>query len=226
MFVQTIRNKRGTKKYETHLIRESYRTEKGPRHRTIANITGLPEDVRDMIASALKSGCSMVNSNALGLSEALDFGGLAVLHEVWNRFNLDQVLGDISDLRVKARLKAMVFGRILFPVSKLALQTVSRGTALVKSCGLEHEDLDEDLLYAAMDSLNGNWVKIEKGLYREGMPDGAMLVLYDLTSTYFEGKSPVNMGKYGYSRDGRSDRKQVILAVATDTSGVPFTWRF
>ena len=221
MFVQTIRNKRGTKKYETHLIRESYRTEKGPRHRTIANITGLPEDVRDMIASALKSGCSMVNSNALGLSEALDFGGLAVLHEIWDRFNLDQVLGDISDLQVKARLKAMVFGRILFPVSKLALQTVSHGTALAKSCGLEHEDLDEDLLYAAMDFLNGNWVKIEKGLYREGMPDGVTLVLYDLTSTYFEGKSPINMGKYGYSRDGRSDRKQVILAVATDSSGIP-----
>lgn len=221
MFVQVIKSKAGSKTYASHLVRESYRTEKGPRHRTIANITGLPESVREMIAAALKSGCSLVDSNALGLSEALDFGGLAVLHDTWERFHLDRILGDIPDAQARARLKAMVFGRILFPGSKLSLQTVSAGTALAASCGLERKDLDEDLLYDAMDALNGNWVSIEKGLYREAMPSGAMLVLYDLTSTYFEGRSPDKMGRYGYSRDHRDDRKQVILAVATNVSGIP-----
>lgn len=221
MFVQVIKNKVRGKTYETHLIRESYRTEKGPRHRTISNITGLPDAVREMIGSALKSGSTMVDAGRVGLSEALDFGGLAVLHETWDRFNLDRILEGISDSKVRGRLKAMVFGRILFPGSKLSLQAVSEGTSLIKSCGLKHEDLNEDLLYTAMDSLNGNWVRIEKGLYREAMPEGAMLVLYDLTSTYFEGRSPDKMGQYGYSRDHRDDRKQIILAVATDGSGIP-----
>ena len=104
MFVQVIKNNVRGKVYETHLIRESYRTEKGPRHRTIANITSLPESVRTMVSSALKSDCSMVNSNELGLSEALNFGGLAILHEAWDRFNLDKVLDEVSDPLVKSRI--------------------------------------------------------------------------------------------------------------------------
>ncbi|MEI7813110.1 MAG: IS1634 family transposase [Ignavibacteria bacterium] len=55
----------------------------------------------------------------------------------------------------------------------------------------------------------------------EAFPDGTTFVLYDLTSTYFEGRSPDKMGKYGYSRDHRDDRKQIILAIAVDASGVP-----
>ena len=165
MFVQVVKRKVRGKVYETHLIRESYRTEKGPRHRTIANITSLPESVRSNIASALKSDCFVTKSSELGLSEALSFGGLAILHEAWDRFNLDQALEGISDPPVKSRIKAMIFGRILFPGSKLAIQTVSEGTALGKSCNIKSEDLNEDLLYSAMDSLNGNWVGIEKGLY-------------------------------------------------------------
>jgi transposase len=47
------------------------------------------------------------------------------------------------------------------------------------------------------------------------------LVLYDLTSVYFEGKGPEHLAQYGHSRDHRSDRPQIILAVATDTEGLP-----
>lgn len=221
MFVQVIKSKKRGKTYKSYLIRESYRTQKGPRHRTIANITSLPEEVREIISSSLKSNCSIVDTETLGLENALDFGGLAILNDAWKRFNLDNILEGISEPLAKSRIKAMIFGRILFPGSKLALQTVSSGTALAGVCGVKSEDLQEDFLYEAMDCLNGQWVKIEKGLYHDAMPNGATLVLYDLTSTYFEGDSPDKMGKYGYSRDHRSDRKQIILAVATDGCGIP-----
>jgi transposase len=72
-----------------------------------------------------------------------------------------------------------------------------------------------------MDGLNGRWVPIEKKLYTEAFPQGVSLVLYDLTSVYFEGRGPQGLGAYGFSRDHREDRPQLLLAVATDTEGVP-----
>jgi hypothetical protein len=75
-----------------------------------------------------------------------------------------------------------------------------------------------------MDGLNSRWVPIEKNLYAQAFPQGVSLVLSDLTSVYFEGKGPQGLGAYGYSRDHREDRPQILLAVATDTQGVPSTW--
>src|SRR2546430_1843952 len=83
------------------------------------------------------------------------------------------------------------------------------------------ESIDEDDLYEAMDQMNGHWVKLEKDLYGQAFPNGLGLTLYDLSSTYFEGSGPHGLAQYGHSRDHRSDRPQIILAVATDAQGVP-----
>jgi len=72
-----------------------------------------------------------------------------------------------------------------------------------------------------MDQLNGRWVGVEKQLYDQSHPQGVSLVLYDLTSVYFEGDGPEHISRYGHSRDHRSDRPQVLLAVAADTQGIP-----
>ena len=72
-----------------------------------------------------------------------------------------------------------------------------------------------------MDQLNGHWVGLEKQLYQRAFPQAVRLVLYDLTSVYFEGKGPAHLARYGHSRDHRADRPQIILAVATDTEGLP-----
>src|SRR5437879_8133815 len=120
-------------------------------------------------------------------------------------------------------LKAMTLGRILFPSAKLALLDHVRGTRRAAACGLDQgtEDFAEDHLYAAMDQLNGHWVGIENQLYQKSFPQGVSLVLYDLTSVYFEGNGPSKISQYGHSRDHRSDRPQVLLAVATDAQGLP-----
>jgi len=62
---------------------------------------------------------------------------------------------------------------------------------------------------------------MEKQLYRDAFPQGVSLVLYDLTSVYFEGEGPAGLSRYGHSGDHRSDRPQVLLAVAADEQGVP-----
>ena len=221
MFVQVTKSKRGDKVYSTYLVRESFRTPKGPRSRTICNITGLPASVRDLVSEALK-GKSFVASESVELESALDYGGLAVLADAWDRFGMDGLLEDVPSERKRGLIKAMVFARLLFPCSKLALREQAAGTLLAKACGLDaDEDFDEDDLYEAMDEFTGRWVETEQILHSQAFSGKVDLVLYDLTSTYFDGKGPKKMAQYGHSRDHRGDRRQIILAVATDVKGVP-----
>jgi transposase len=222
MFVQATQCKHAHHTYLTYLVRESFRTPKGPRSRTICNITALPPDTRELIAQSLR-GQSFVPSDQLELAEALNFGGLAVLRQAWDQLELEGLFRGLNDPRAAGLLKAMIFGRILFPSAKLALADHARGTLLAAACALDQatEDFDEDDLYAAMDQLTGRWVGMEKQLYSQSFPQGVSLVLYDLTSVYFEGEGPAGMSRYGHSRDHRSDRPQVILAVAADAQGVP-----
>jgi len=222
MFVQTTKCTHGGTTYLTYLVRESFRTAQGPRSRTICNITALPPQTRELIAQSLR-GQSFVAPEALALTDAWSYGGLAVLHQAWEDFGLARLFSWVGSTRTAGLLQAMVFGRILFPSAKLALVDHARGTLLAAACGLDQasEDFDEDDLYGAMDELNGRWVPLEQQLYAQSFPQGVSLVLYDLSSVYFEGDGPVGISRYGHSRDHRSDRPQVILAVATDAQGIP-----
>ena len=222
MFVQTTTSKRKAgKTYVSYLVRESFRTPDGPRSRTVCNITDLPPPTRDLIAASLK-GQSFVSTQAVQLHEALDYGGLAVLNHTWQRFEMDRLLAAMGSARQQKLLKAMIYARLLFPCAKLNLKVQAQGTWLAGACGLKaDEPFDEDDLYEAMDQINGHWVKLEKDLYGQAFPNGLQLTLYDLTSTYFEGQGPRGLAHYGHSRDHRSDRPQILLAVATDAAGVP-----
>ena len=222
MFVQATKCTRGKNTYLTYLVRESFRTPQGPRSRTVCNITDLPAQTRELIAQSL-SGQSFIAPETLALTEAWSFGGLAVLRQAWDNFGLGRLFGWVSSERTAGLLQAIIFGRVLFPSAKLALVDQARGTLLAAACGLDQvsEDFDEDDLYAAMDELSGRWVPVEQQLYEQSFPQGVSLVLYDLSSVYFEGAGPLGLSRYGHSRDHRSDRPQVMLAVATDAQGIP-----
>ena len=222
MFVQATKSTRQDgKTYVSYLVRESFRTPKGPRSRTVCNITELPPATRDLIAASLK-GQEVLPAQPLQLETALDYGGLAVLKDAWARFRLDELLAGIGSARQRGLLQAMIFSRLLFPCAKRSLAQHAQGTWLAQACGLAAtEAFDEDDLYTAMDQLNGHWVTLEQQLYQRAFPQPVRLVLYDLTSVYFEGKGPSHLARYGHSRDHRADRPQIILAVATDTEGLP-----
>ena len=222
MFVQTTTSSRKNgKTYVSYLVRESFRTPDGPRSRTVCNITQLPSHTRQIIVASLK-GQDFLPADQVQLHEALDYGGLAVLNDAWSRFHLDEIFAHIGSARQRGLLQAILYSRLLFPCAKLSLAHQAQGTWLAQACGLDPtESFNEDDLYAAMDQLNGHWVSLEKQLYQQAFPQAVRLVLYDLTSVYFEGKGPEHLAQYGHSRDHRADRPQIILAVATDTQGLP-----
>jgi transposase len=222
VFVQaTTSSRKNGKTYVSYLVRESFRTPSGPRSRTICNITDLPAHTRDLIIASLK-GQDFLPAEQVQLHEALDYGGLAVLNDAWARFRLDELFTGIGSPRQRGLLQSVIYSRLLFPCAKLSVAQRAEGTWLAQACGLKaDESFDEDDIYAAMDQLNGHWVNFEKQLYERAFPQAVRLVLYDLTSVYFEGEGPEHLAQYGHSRDHRSDRPQIILAVATDTEGLP-----
>jgi transposase len=222
VFVQTTTSSRKNgKSYVSYLVRESFRTPAGPRSRTICNITDLPAPTRELIAASLQ-GQDFLPADQVHLHEALDYGGLAVLNDAWSRFRLGELFAEVGSSRQRGLLQAVIYGRLLFPCAKLSLAQKAQGTWLAQACGLDaHQSFDEDDIYTAMDQLAGHWVHFEKQLYQRAFPQTVRLVLYDLTSVYFEGHGPAHLAKYGHSRDHRSDRPQIMLAVATDTEGLP-----
>jgi hypothetical protein len=126
MFVQATKSRRGKKLYVSYLVREAFRTSQGPRSRTVCNISALPPQVRELIAAAL-SGKTCVAFEELELSSALNYGGLAVVRDAWQRFELERLFVEVLEPRQRGLLGAMIFGRILFPCAKLALAEQARG---------------------------------------------------------------------------------------------------
>ena len=141
MFVQATTCTHGKTTYVTYLVRESFRTSKGPRSRTICNITALPPQTRELISQSLR-GRSFVAGESLQLAEAWSFGGLAVLHQAWDQLGLDSIFDFVAHARTAGLLKAMTLGRMLFPSAKLALVDQARGTLLAAACGLDQATED------------------------------------------------------------------------------------
>ena len=140
MFVQaTTSSRQNGKTYVSYLVRESFRTPKGPRSRTICNITDLPVPTRDLIIASLK-GQDFLPADPVHLQEALDYGGLAVLNDAWSRFGLGELFSGLGSPRQRGLLQAVIYSRLLFPCAKLSLAQRAEGTWLAQACGLGARD--------------------------------------------------------------------------------------
>src|SRR5262249_58278724 len=151
MFVQATQSRRQNKTFASCLVPESFPPPQGPRSRTVCNISALPPEVRDLIAQAVSSK-TCVALEEIELSSALNYGGLAVLRDSWQRFGLERLFAEVPQPRERGLLEAMIFGRILFPCSKLALAEEARGTLLAAACELcqQSETFNEADLYQSM----------------------------------------------------------------------------
>jgi hypothetical protein len=92
VFFQATKSRKNGKTYTSHLVRESLRTPNGPRSRTIANISKLPPELRQIIAAHL-SGKATLQADSIELDSALDFGGLAVLVDAWKSLSQGSFYG-------------------------------------------------------------------------------------------------------------------------------------
>jgi transposase len=153
-------------------------------------------------------------------------GPVHVGYQFWKRLGFDEILCEVGLSRGARILScAMVMNRLVHPCSEHAMPNWIRCTALEDILGVGFGALAEDALYRQMDRLYPNRAKIESVLVERERTVFSLnhtVLLYDLTSTYFEGQAKGNpKAKLGYSRDKRPDCKQVVVGIVFNDEGFP-----
>lgn len=160
------------------------------------------------------------------VEEARQAGTVHVGHQFWQRLGLDQILAEVGFSR-KTRLltQVMTLNRLIEPSSELAMSEWVTRSALSDILKEDFSQLNEDRLYRNMDRLYSKRGQIEAALCAKEKSLFSLqesILLYDLTSTYFEGLCLSNpKAKRGYSRDNRPDCKQVVVGLVLDAEGFP-----
>ena len=199
--------------YTSTLLRRSYRQDGKVKKQTLANLSHLPAagDRRDPSGTG--------GRDADGRQDVRDRALLPAGH-------VDAALAMAGRLASpgcstppepqRDLCMAMIVGRVISPVSKLGLVRALECT-LARELGVT--GTDEDELYGAMDWLLDRQQRIEDRLARRHLKDGEM-VLYDVSSSYFEGRT-CPLGELGYSRDGKRGLPQIVYGLLCDKDGRP-----
>ena len=203
------------------LLRESYREDGKVKSRTLANISDWPEAKIESLRRVL-AGETLVplGEERFEIARALAHGHVAAALGTVRRLGLDKMLPTGPERRAMLIL-ALIVARIVEPAAKLATaRQLSEATA-AHSLGavLGLGEVDEDELYAALDLLGRSQADIEKVLAKRHLEDG-VLVLYDVTSSYLEGRR-CELAQFGYSRDQRPDRPQIVFGLLCTPQGCP-----
>lgn len=218
MYVERVKNQHSV---SCVLLRESFRLDGKVRKRTIANLTDWPEHVVDGLQKLLRG--ETVSGSLEDSFETVatrPHGHVAAVLGTMEKLGLPQLIAGRRS-RERDLVIAMIAARILDPRSKLA---TARGLGADTQLSTLSEELDiegahEDELYAAMDWLRSKQDHIEKGLAARHLADGCV-VLYDLTSTYFEGRQ-CPLAKLGHSRDGKRGKLQINFGLLCTADGCP-----
>jgi hypothetical protein len=222
MYIATVPNRSSP---PAILIRESYREGGKVKSRTIANISGWPaakiEALREVLAGKRgPSGPAVSLQDAFDIVRSRPHGHVAAALATLRRLELHERI-DRRACPERNLVEGMIVARILDPQSKLATARGFSPETLDSSLGqvLGLEQTDEDDLYAAMDWLLQRQDRIEDRLAQRHLVEGG-LVLYDLSSTYFEGRH-CPLAKLGHSRDGKRDKLQIVFGLLTNAEGCP-----
>jgi transposase len=255
MFLRPHTRKKNGAVYEYWTLEESVRTKDGPRQRTVATLgkhPGLDEEarigwehIRDVLNGRLVQGdlfraapeppvWAKVDTSRARVERLRRFGEVYLGLALWRRLKLDEFF----DVAMPSGREAIAWGtmacilalaRFCAPSSELQIaQFWYAKTALDDLLGVAPDQVNEDRLYRALDAL----LPHKEGLFRHfqrvyGELFGTTfdLLLYDITSTYFEGKMEGNpQAKRGYSRDGRPDCVQVCIALVVTPEGLPLAY--
>jgi hypothetical protein len=202
------------------LLRESYRVGKQTKKRTLANLSMLPPEAVEVLRRALRGETLVPAAEALEIERSRPHGHVAAVLGTLRRLGLEGLLAPRPS-RERDLVVAMIVARVLDPGSKLAtargLGTETGFNTLAENLELGEANVAE--LYSAMDWLLERQPRIEAKLAERELSDGT-LILYDVTSTYFEGRT-CPLAKHGYSRDQKKGKLQIVFGLLCAAGGCP-----
>lgn len=186
------------------LLREGYREGGKVKNRTLANLSSLPMDQVDALRAVLRGERLAPVGEVFEITASRSHGHIQAVRSAMKALGVDQMLASRPS-RERDLVCAMIAARVVAPHTKLATTRWWQTTTLAEDLGVS--DASEDDLYAAMDWLLERQGAIERKLAKRHLEPGS-LVLYDLTSSYFEG-TRCPLARLGHNRDGKRNKLQV-----------------
>jgi len=250
MFIRPCYRKKDGRRHAYWALVESYRTERGPRQRTVAYLGQLDEAGRLGVKRAAKGSkhsaqrqlqlwegeapapeWGEVDTAAIRVENQRAFGGPWLAQQILGRLQLDDffqrtIAKGQEDVSWSLMAQVLVICRLCNPSSELHIaEHYYRSTAMSELLGVPAEKVYDERLYRALDKLLPHKEALEKHLKNRLGELFALkydLLLYDVTSTYFEGEARGNAkAQRGYSRDKRPDCKQVCIGLVVSKCGMP-----
>jgi len=217
MYIESVPNRSSP---PAILLRESFRENGRVRKRTLANLSDWPSTLVEGFRTLLKGGVA-VAEEGIAIRRALPHGHAAAVLGTIRAIGLDRLLGKPTDKRLAPLTIALIASRLVSPASKLATARDLAADTACSSLGrlLQLGAVDEVELYRALDWLGARQAAIEGALARRHLKDGA-LVLYDVSSSWLEGRC-CELARFGYSRDGRKGKLQIVYGLLCAADGCP-----
>ena len=202
------------------LLRESYREGGKVKKRTLANLSKLPPHVVEGLRALLRGGVVLEDlTTAVEVLDAWPWGHVRAVLGTARKLGLEKLLSPQA-CPERSRVLALIVARLLDPASKLATarglgdeSPRSRRSAPSSASSSARGALrDPGLACAAQARIEAAW--------RAGISTDGNLVLYDVTSSYFEGRS-CPLARFGYNRDGKKGKLQIVFGLLCDREGCP-----
>ena len=221
MYVDIAHIKQNGKVYKRVLLRENYRENGKVKHRTIANLSKCSDEEIQAIKLSLKHKKDLTQVGSFKelfeTKQGLSVGAVFLLNELAKRLFITEALSD----SIMGKLALwQVIARIIEQGSRLSSVRLAQCHAVSDILNLD--SFSEDDLYKNLDWLCDNQEKIERQLFKSRFKEKQIpnLFLYDVTSSYLEGTEN-ELGDWGYNRDGKKGKLQIVIGLLTDDEGVP-----
>ncbi len=244
MYLRPIYRDKDGKRHAYWALMKSVRTARGPRSHVAAYLGALPEVERRGVADAAeghppvqeglfeeRAAWVEVDTSRVRVERLREFGGPWLGRELLRQVGLDALLSETlpegrEEVPWAVMAQVLVLSRLCDPSSELHIaEHFYRQSALADVLGIPAEKINDDRLYRALDQVLPHKQAMERHLKERlgGLFDlDYDLLLYDVTSTYFEGEAKANpQAQRGYSRDGRPDCKQVCIGLVVSRCGMP-----
>src|ERR671919_329416 len=222
MYVDVSTLHRHGKTYTRSLLRESYREGGKVKHRTLANLSQCSPQEIEAIRLALRHKQALeelgVIAEAIALQQGLSLGAVWLVYDLARQLGLEKALGPSRQGKLALW---QIIARLIDQGSRLSAVRLAAHHAACEVLGLEC--FDEEDLYANLDWLSAHQAGIEERLFRFPSKEPASgLFLYDVTSSYLEGKHN-ELGAFGYNRDGKRGKRQLVIGLLCNGAGRPLS---
>lgn len=213
MYIENVRNRNSP---PAILLRESWREGEAVRKRTLANLSDWPAQKIDALRRLLRGEVLVPAGELFTTVRSRPHGHVEAVLGTIRNLGLETAVA-AKRCRERDLVVAMIVPRLLDPCSKLATTRLWHTTTLADELAVQQADVEE--LYAAMDWLLARQDRIQKKLAQRHLSEGA-LVLYDVTSSYYEGRT-CPLAQLGHDRDGKQGLPSIVSGVLTDAAGCP-----